>query len=96
MPGWELRPTTRFRKDVRVMKKRGHDLKKLEAALRLLQETDELPTRYRPHPLRGELTGCMDAHIEPDWLLIYEGLPEQRIIALRRTGRHVDIFRSFR
>ncbi len=38
----------------------------------------------------------MDAHIEPDWLLLYEVLHDQRIIVLRRTGRHVDIFRSFR
>lgn len=94
--GWELRPTTRFRKDVRMLKKRGRDLKKLEAALCLLQETGELPASYRPHPLRGELSGCLDAHIEPDWLLIYEVLFEQRIIVLRRSGRHVDIFRSFR
>ncbi len=42
-----------------MMKKRGRNLKKLEAALRLLQETGELPARYRPHPLRGELAGCL-------------------------------------
>jgi mRNA interferase YafQ len=30
-----------------------------------------LPKRYKDHPLKGNWKGYRDAHIEPDWLLIY-------------------------
>ena len=29
------------------------------------------PTRYKDHPLKGDPNGNREAHIEPDWLLIY-------------------------
>ncbi len=95
MQNRELRPTARFRRDVRRMKKRGHDLSKLKETLDILQKTGCLPDKYRPHPLRGDFQQCMDAHIGPDWLLIYEVLDDGRMIVLRRTGTHQDIFRIY-
>jgi len=85
-----LRPTSRFRKDVRLLNRRGYDLDKLNAAQQMLADKGELPTQYKPHPLRGNWKGCWDAHIAPDWILIYEIDGES--IILRRTGSHSDLF----
>jgi len=89
---FEIRPTTKYRRDARRLKKRGYDLELLIIAQSLLAETGTLPEQYKPHPLRGDYVDCIDAHIEPDWILIYE-LVADNIIVLRRTGTHSDLFR---
>lgn len=48
------------------------------------------PERYRDHPLKGEWKGYRDAHIEPDWLLLYRIVGDE--LQLVRTGTHADIF----
>ena len=45
---------------------------------------------YLDHPLKGNWQGYRDAHIEPDWLLIYK--LEGESVRFERTGRHVDLF----
>ena len=64
--------TTRFRRDLRRMKRRGKDLEKLKSVVRLLVEEQPLPERHRDHLLVGSWSGYRDCHIEPDWLLIYK------------------------
>ena len=92
---YELRPTNAFRRDVRRCKKRSLDIGKLTAALDVLAAQGALPAVYKPHPLRGEFRGCIDAHIAPDWVLIYEVFEDECIIALRRTGTHQDVFKQY-
>lgn len=60
-----------FKRDVKQAERRGKDMAKLRALLQLLIGGDQLPVTYRDHPLKGEWSGYRDAHIEPDWLLIY-------------------------
>jgi mRNA interferase YafQ len=60
-----------FRRDVKRAEKRGKGMNKLRRLLVLLLNGDELPPGYRGHPLKGDWNGYRDAHIEPDWLLIY-------------------------
>ena len=60
-----------FRRDVKRAEKRGKDISKLRELILLLLAEDDLPERYRDHSLKGNWTGYRDAHIEPDWLLIY-------------------------
>ncbi|WP_306770805.1 type II toxin-antitoxin system YafQ family toxin [Paraburkholderia sp. UYCP14C] len=45
---------------------------------------------YHDHPLRGEWGSFRDAHIEPDWLLIYKS--DGTTLRLERTGTHADLF----
>lgn len=92
---YELRPTTRFRHDIRRISKRGFDLELLYTALDILSETSILPQSYKPHPLQGDYLKCVDAHILADWVLIYEILNDT-IIVLRRTGTHQDLFKNYR
>lgn len=79
-----------FRRDVRKAEKRGKDLAKLRTILALLVAGSPLPDRYKDHPLKGDWSSFRDAHIEPDWLLIYRIQGEE--LQLARTGTHADLF----
>ena len=70
--------------------KRGKDLAKLRELLNLLLAGHALPASYKDHPLKGDWKGFRDAHIEPDWLLIYRIAGEE--LQLARTGSHSDLF----
>lgn len=82
--------STQFRRDVKLAEKRGKDLGKLRLLLGLLMTGEELPARFRDHALKGRWTGYRDAHIEPDWLLIYRISDNDLFLA--RTGTHADLF----
>jgi mRNA interferase YafQ len=58
--------------------------------LRLLVAEHELPATYKDHPLKGDWRGYRDAHVEPDWLLIYRVAGDE--LQLARTGSHSDLF----
>lgn len=79
-----------FKRDVRKAEKRGKELSKLRTLLALLIEQTPLPERYRDHSLKGKWEGFRDAHIEPDWLLIYRVADDE--LQLARTGTHADVF----
>lgn len=82
--------SAQFKRDTRRAEKRGKDMAKLGALIRLLAENGKLPERHRDHPLKGEWLGWRDAHIEPDWVLIYRVEAEK--LWLGRTGTHADLF----
>lgn len=84
--------SAQFRRDVKRVEKRGKDLGKLKELLILLIQQSELPSKYRDHPLKGDWNGFRDAHIEPDWLLIYRIQGDE--LQLARTGSHVDLFQK--
>jgi mRNA interferase YafQ len=79
-----------FKRDVKQSQKRGKDMDKLKVLLSLLIEGEPLPAIYLDHPLKGGWRGFRDAHIEPDWLLIYKVTED--VIRFERTGRHTDLF----
>jgi mRNA interferase YafQ len=82
--------SSRFRRDLKRLQKRGKDLDKLRHLLELLVEQKPLPVQYRDHPLKGRWSGYRDAHIEPDWLLLYRVIGDE--LQLARTGTHADLF----
>ena len=79
-----------FKRDVKQSQKRGKDMNKLKTLLSLLIEGGPLPAIYLDHPLKGDWKGFRDAHIEPDWLLIYKIIDD--VVRFERTGRHADLF----
>ncbi|WP_420959873.1 type II toxin-antitoxin system YafQ family toxin [Brucella sp. IR073] len=83
--------SSHFRRDVKRMEKRGHDMTKLRQVLQLLIEVAPLPARLRDHSLKSNWAGYRDLHIEPDWLLIYKLDGEN--VHFERTGTHSDLFR---
>ena len=79
-----------FRDDLKRQKRRGKDIGDLVAAVELLAEQGELPSRYRAHSLSGDWSGVWECHIEPDWLLIYLVTDDE--VLLIRTGTNDDLF----
>ena len=86
----EIAYTKRFRQDYKRIKKRGWDIKKLEAIVDTLSRGHSLPTDVRPHKLAGQFRDVWDIHITGDWVLLYETTEE--VLVLRRTGTHADLF----
>ena len=84
--------STQFKRDVRRAQKRGKDLIKLRVLLASLIQQEPLSARYLHHPLRGFWKGYREAHLEPDWLLIYRTEGDE--LHLVRTGSHSDLFKE--
>ena len=89
---YNIRPTTKFQKDVKRVKKRGFDISLLTEVIKKLAVGESLPEKNRDHPLSGNYDGCRECHITPDWLLIYEIDGNDLILYLTRTGTHSDLF----
>lgn len=79
-----------FKRDVKTAQKRGKDMAKLRTLMELLLQEQPLPATYLDHPLKGNYRTFRDAHIEPDWLLIYKIDGDK--LRFERTGRHSDLF----
>jgi len=82
--------TKQFSRDVRRMRRRGKDLRKLQEVVKLLAEGTPLPPSHRDHPLTGPWQASRDCHIEADWILIYTA--DETSLRLERTGTHSDLF----
>jgi mRNA interferase YafQ len=77
---------------VKRLKKRGKNLEKLKTLIELLLRSQALPAQYKDHPLKLNWSGYRDAHIEPDWVLIYSATPEK--VHLERAGSHEELFKG--
>lgn len=89
---YNIRPTTRFQKDLKRVQRRGYDLSLLTDVIKKIAEGEALPGKNRDHCLSGDYAGCRECHITPDWLLIYEVVDGDLILYLTRTGTHSDLF----
>lgn len=80
----------RFKKDYKLMKRRGKDVSKIQRVMEMLAEEEPLDPKHRDHNLVGNYAGCRECHVEPDWLLIYTVGDDW--IRFERTGTHSDLF----
>jgi mRNA interferase YafQ len=89
----ELKRTSEFKRNVKLMVKRGKSLQKLQDVLVLLVNDADLPEACKDHPLIGNYVGFRDFHIEPDWISIYKktDTPDS-VLYLEATGSHADLF----
>ena len=87
-----IRKTSRYKKSLKKMLKRGKDIKKISAVVRMLAMGVTLPPQYRDHALSGDLAGLRDCHIENDWLLLYYIEDNVLVLTLSDTGTHSDLF----
>lgn len=88
----DIRYTTKFRKDFKIVKKRGCNVELFQEVLNILQNGQQLPQKYKDHSLSGNYSGCRECHITPDWLLIYRYDKNGLVLILTRTGTHSDLF----
>ncbi|MDR2581462.1 MAG: type II toxin-antitoxin system YafQ family toxin [Fibromonadaceae bacterium] len=88
----DFETTTRYRKDVKLMRKQGKNLVLLDSIVDKLRNREVLDPKYRDHPLLGNYVGHRECHITPDWLLIYYVDNEALILTAVRTGSHSELF----
>ena len=89
---YNIRPTTKFQKDLKRVKKRGFDISLLTDIIKKLAAGEPLASEKGLHPQFRAYAGCRECHITPDWLLIYEVDGDELILYLTRTGSHSDLF----
>lgn len=85
-----IRQATKFRRDVKRLKRQGVDLAPLQAVIVILAAAEPLGERYRDHALIGNWRGFHECHLQPDWLLIYRVEGDE--LQLARTGSHAELF----
>ncbi len=90
---YEVKFTTKFKKDLKLAKKQGRNTDKLLEIIERLANGEPLEAKYRDHDLSGDYQGCRECHIEPDWLLVYELLDDVLVLLLNRVGSHSELFR---
>jgi mRNA interferase YafQ len=89
---YEINPTSKYRRELRKMAKRGYDMAILDYVVTMLATGKSLPPKYKDHALVGNWNGYRECHIAPDWLLIYKIEANVLILTLQRTGTHSDLF----
>ena len=89
---YELILTGKFKKSLKLAKKRGLDLKLLDKVITMLQNDIPLEEKYRDHELKGKYQGFKECHTQPDWLLIYLKENDVLTLTLVDTGTHADLF----
>ena len=86
-----LQPTTQYRKDLKRYKNQPKKLVALKDLLYILKNEFPVPSEYHPHPLHGEYKGCMECHVQGDFLLVWFD-PKTNIIELVRLGTHSELY----
>ena len=89
---YELILTGKFKKSLKLAKKRGLNLKLLDKVITMLQNDIPLEEKYRDHELKGKYQGFRECHIQPDWLLVYRIENDLLVLTLSRTGTYSDLF----
>lgn len=89
---YEVKFTTQFKRDVKLLKKQNKNLDKLYAVIEKLANGEKLEGKYKDHTLSGNYKGCRECHVEPDWLLVYEVYEDVLVLLLYRSGTHTELF----
>jgi mRNA interferase YafQ len=84
--------TGHFKRQRKLMIKRGKDINKLTQVMGIIIREESLPPERCNHPIHGKWKGCLESHVEPDWLLIYEIDLKAREVTFHRTGSHSDVY----
>ena len=90
-----LKTSTQYRKDLKRYRNKPQKLEALRKVLELLINEQPIPQEYYPHMLQGEYKGCMECHIQSDFLHIW--IAATRASSFASLNPYSDSFsRSFR
>lgn len=88
----QFKTSTQYRKDLKRYKNKPAKLEALKEVLKMLKNEQPIPAEYYPHMLSGNYKGCMECHVENDFLLIW--IDERTdTIELVRLGSHSELFK---
>ncbi len=87
----KLRPSTQYKKDLKRIRNNPKKAAELLKILQLLENELPIPDTYRPHQLTNDYAGCMECHVQGDFLLIWIDQTTDEIDLLR-LGSHSELF----
>ena len=85
MNKYNLKYTNRFSKDLKLIKKRGYDVKLLEKVVEILINSEKLPVKNKDYALKDKYLGYRECCITSDWLLVYKIIDEELILLTTKT-----------
>lgn len=91
---YELALSGKFKRSLKVAKRRGLDITLLNSVVDKLLQGMPLDVKHRDHPLKGNRNGFRECHIQPDWLLIYLIENDVLTLTLVDTGTHADLYKK--
>jgi len=86
-----LFPSTQYKKDYKRYRNNPQKVAALKDVLDMLSNEQPIPAEYQPHPLHGRYKGCIECHVQGDFLLIWLD-PKKNVIELVRLGSHSELF----
>lgn len=92
---YKLFYTTKFKKDLKKVKKNRNDFKATALVLKTLEDygVNGIPKEMKPHKLIGNYKDCWECHIKVDLLIIWIQIESPNIIKLIRLGSHSELFK---
>lgn len=86
-----LRFSSQYKKDAKRFRNQPKKMEKVVEILGMLRDEIPIPPEYSPHMLKGDYKGCMECHVEGDFLLLWIDETENQIGVLR-LGSHSELF----
>lgn len=86
-----LKPSTQYKKDLKRIRNNPKKAEALLEVLNMLKNEIPIPDEYKPHMLTNDYAGCMECHIQGDFLLIWID-QETNEIDLVRLCSHSELF----
>ena len=85
MNKYNVKYTNRFSKDLKLIKKRGYNVKLLEKVVEILINSEKLPVKNKDYALKDKYLGYRECCITSDWLLVYKIKGEELILLTTKT-----------
>jgi len=93
---FEITTSTKFIKDLKLLKKRSvEDFLLLQQLIAVLAKNGHngLEMKHKAHKLSGNYKGYWECHVKSDLLLIWDENTKINLLELVRTGTHSDLFK---
>lgn len=92
---YKINLTTKFKKDLKKIKKVSADFKLTSDFLKTLKSkgVEGVDIQMKPHKLKGNYKDNWECHIKPDLLIIWIQKESPSVITLVRLGSHSDLFK---
>lgn len=87
-----LRFSSQYKKDAKRFRHQPEKMQMVTCILQMLRDEIPIPKEYDPHMLKGKYNGCMECHVEGDFLLIWMDESNNQIGVLR-LGSHSELFK---
>lgn len=92
MNKYNLKYTNRFSKDLKLIKKRGYNLKLLEKVVKILINSEKLSVKNKDYALKNKYLGYRECCITSDWLLVYKIIDKELILLTTKTKTPSSLF----